>query len=119
MTLNENMQISKTDFNVTLPNIPTKYGTKFDLTAILEMLEGQPHKPPINVAGLEFLIDGVFLTAVSIFGIIGTLMSIRVLIIPQLKSHAFSALLVYLAICDANFLFFAVLTIGLPEVSTW
>ena len=67
----------------------------------------------------EFWIDGVVLTTVSLFGIIGTLMSIRVLITPQLKNNAFSALLVYLAICDANFLLFAVLTIGLPDISLW
>ena len=57
-----------------------------------------------NVDWGQFLIDGVILTAVSVFGIVGTLMSIRVLVTPQLKSNAFSGLLVYLAFCDANFL---------------
>ena len=71
------------------------------------------------VDSYEFWIDGVVLTTVSLFGIIGTLMSIRVLITPQLKNNAFSALLVYLAICDANFLLFAILTIGLPDLSLW
>ena len=74
---------------------------------------------PARVSSSEFWIDGVVLTTVSLFGIIGTLMSIRVLITPQLKNNAFSALLVYLAICDANFLLFAVLTIGLPDLSLW
>ena len=73
----------------------------------------------IEVDWTKFLVDGVVLTIVSLFGIIGTLMSIRVLITPQLKNNAFSALLVYLAICDTNFLFFAVLTLGLKEVSLW
>ena len=73
----------------------------------------------LEVEWTKFLVDGVVLTIVSLFGIIGTLMSIRVLITPQLKSNAFSALLVYLAICDTNFLFFAVLTIGLKEISSW
>ena len=81
----------------------------------------EPSEPHLylEVEWTKFLVDGVVLTAVSLFGIIGTLMSIRVLILPQLRSNAFSALLVYLAICDTNFLFFAVLTIGLKEVSYW
>ena len=73
----------------------------------------------INVDWGQFLIDGVILTAVSVFGIVGTLMSIRVLVTPQLKSNAFSGLLVYLAVCDANFLVMAVLTIGLPQICDW
>ena len=72
-----------------------------------------------NVDWGQFLIDGVILTAVSVFGIVGTLMSIRVLVTPQLKSNAFSGLLVYLAFCDANFLVMAVLTIGLPQICDW
>ena len=72
-----------------------------------------------NVDWGQFLIDGVILTAVSVFGIVGTLMSIRVLVTPQLKSNAFSGLLVYLAFCDTNFLVMAVLTIGLPQICDW
>ena len=84
-------------------------------------IKPEPSEPYLylEVEWTKFLVDGVVLTAVSLFGIIGTLMSIRVLILPQLRSNAFSALLVYLAICDTNFLFFAVLTIGLKEVSYW
>ena len=88
-------------------------------TALLAGMEGYVHVPPVNVNWSEFIIDGVVLTSVSLFGVIGTLMSIRVLITPQLRNNAFSALLVYLAVCDTNFLFFAVLTIGLPELWPW
>ena len=92
-----------------------------DMVNKLNIKNTEPSEPYLylEVEWTKFLVDGVVLTAVSLFGIIGTLMSIRVLILPQLRSNAFSALLVYLAICDTNFLFFAVLTIGLKEVSYW
>ena len=92
-----------------------------DMVNKLNIKQPEPSEPYLylEVEWTKFLVDGVVLTAVSLFGIIGTLMSIRVLILPQLRSNAFSALLVYLAICDTNFLFFAVLTIGLKEVSYW
>ena len=92
-----------------------------DMVNKLNIKNTEPSEPYLylEVEWTKFLVDGVVLTAVSLFGIIGTLMSIRVLILPQLRSNAFSALLVYLAICDTNFLLFAVLTIGLKEVSFW
>ena len=92
-----------------------------DMVNKLNIKNTEPSEPYLylEVEWTKFLVDGVVLTAVSLFGIIGTLMSIRVLILPQLRNNAFSALLVYLAICDTNFLFFAVLTIGLKEVSYW
>lgn len=66
----------------------------------------------------EYYIDGVALTTVSVFGITGTLMSMRVLLRPQLK-NSFSTLLLGLAGADANFLFFAMLVIGLPKSWQW
>lgn len=66
----------------------------------------------------EFLVDGVILTSVSVFGLVGTLLSIRVLLRPQLR-NSFSNLLVGLAVCDVSFLTCAVLIIGLPKAWTW
>ena len=93
------------------PNLPKNWEELIKNFTIAE--------PQTRVSSTEFWIDGVVLTTIALFGIIGTLMSIRVLITPQLKNNAFSGLLVYLAICDANFLLFAVLTIGLPDLSLW
>ena len=105
-----------------MPNI-TDFKSFKNWEELRETLSGDPEPSgpylSIEVDWTKFLVDGVVLTIVSLFGIIGTLMSIRVLITPQLKNNAFSALLVYLAICDANFLFFAILTLGLKEVSLW
>lgn len=69
-----------------------------------------------------FLVDGIILTAVSAFGIVGTLMSIFVLVRPRLhptKKEFFSKFLVGLGISDTVFLFSAVLLIGLPNMSVW
>ena len=66
----------------------------------------------------EFYIDGVSLTTVSFFGLVGTLLSIRVLVSPQLRT-SFSNLLVGLAACDASFLTCAILIIGLPKAWPW
>ena len=65
-----------------------------------------------------FLIEGLALTSVSSFGLVGTLMSIYVLIQPRLRDY-FSTLLMALAICDSFFLFFAILMFGLPSLWTW
>lgn len=64
----------------------------------------------------EFYIDGLAITIISTFGIIGTLMSLRVLLKQR---NSFSSLLSGLAISDTFFLFFAVLIIGLPKSSDW
>lgn len=66
----------------------------------------------------EYYIDGVALTIISIFGIVGTLLSLRVLLKRQLR-NSFSSLLSALAVSDSLFLLFAILVIGLPEVSQW
>ena len=67
---------------------------------------------------IVFLIDGVALTTVSVLGLVGTLMSIYVLIQPRLRDY-FSTLLTALAICDSVFLFFAILIFGLPSLWMW
>ena len=66
----------------------------------------------------EYFVDGIALTSVSFFGLIGTLLSIRVLLRPNLR-NSFSTLLAGLAACDANFLTCAVLIIGLPKAWEW
>ncbi len=66
----------------------------------------------------EFAVDGVALTVVSCVGLVGTVMSIRVLLTPSLR-NSFSTLLVGLAVCDAAFLAFAILIIGLPKTWHW
>ena len=66
----------------------------------------------------EYFVDGIALTSVSFFGLIGTLLSIRVLLRPNLR-NSFSTLLAGLAACDANFLACAVLIIGLPKAWEW
>jgi hypothetical protein len=70
--------------------------------------------PPV----LEYYVDGLALTTVSTFGILGTLMSMRVLLKPQLR-NSFSTLLVGLAAADSHFLALAILVIGLPKYWTW
>ncbi len=72
----------------------------------------------MTVRDMEFYVDGVILTSVSVFGLVGTLLSIRVLLRPHLRT-SFSNLLVGLAICDANFLTCAILIIGLPKAWNW
>lgn len=69
-------------------------------------------EPPLS----EYYIDGVALTTISVFGIIGTLLSLRVLL--KLR-NSFSSLLSGLAFSDTLFLFFAILIIGLPKTSEW
>ena len=66
----------------------------------------------------EFYLDGVALTSISVFGILGTLLSLRVLLKKQLR-NSFSSLLSGLAVSDTFFLFFAILIIGLPKSSEW
>lgn len=65
-----------------------------------------------------FYAEGVILTSVATFGLVGTLMSIYVLVQPKLR-NCFSTFLTGLAVCDSAFLFFAILMFGLPSLSTW
>ncbi len=75
----------------------------------------------MNLEGLDifkFLVEGVILTVVSCLGLLGTLMSIYVLLKPRVRD-CFSTFLTGLAICDSIFLFFAILMFGLPMLWTW
>jgi hypothetical protein len=67
---------------------------------------------------LLFYVEGIVLTSVATFGLVGTLMSIYVLVQPRLR-NCFSTFLTGLAVCDSAFLFFAILMFGLPSMSTW
>ena len=64
------------------------------------------------------LLEGVVLTTVSVLGLVGTLMAIYVLLKPRLRD-CFSTFLTGLAVCDAVFLFFAILMFGMPMLWTW
>ena len=72
-----------------------------------------------SMQSLEFYVDGITLTTVALFGLVGTLLSIRVLLRPQLRTTSFSNLLVWLAACDVSFLTCAILIIGLPKAWSW
>ncbi|CAB4054859.1 unnamed protein product [Lepeophtheirus salmonis] len=65
-----------------------------------------------------FWVEGVALTLISLFGIIGTSMSIRVLLKPDIR-ESFSGLLTGLAFCDVLFLIFSMCLFGLPKLWPW
>ena len=69
-----------------------------------------------------FIVDGVILTLVSLFGIVGTFMSIIVLVKPRIRGNSrdlFSKFLTALAVYDSLFLLVAILLFGLPALSVW
>ena len=65
-----------------------------------------------------FYVDGILLLIVALFGIVGTLMSIVVLLKPRIRDF-FSRFLTALSICDALFLISTIPLIGLPALSGW
>ena len=76
----------------------------------------------VSVDNFVFIVDGVILTLVSIFGVVGTSMAIIVLIKPRLRGNSrdlFSKFLTALAVYDTLFLFLALLLFGLPALSVW
>ena len=76
----------------------------------------------VPVDNFVFIVDGVVLTSVSVFGVIGTFMSIFVLIKPRVRGNSrdlFSKFLTALAVYDSMFLFLAILLFGLPTLSFW
>ena len=73
---------------------------------------------PGDTFEFEFVVDGILVTCISLFGFIGTVMSIRVLLKDSAR-NSFSNLLVGLAFCDASFLFLAACIVGLPKSWTW
>ena len=76
----------------------------------------------IPVDNFAFIVDGIILTLVSVFGVIGTIMSIIVLIKPRLRGTSrdfFSKFLTALAIYDTLFLSMAIMMFGMPALSFW
>ena len=76
----------------------------------------------VSVDNFVFIVDGIILTLVSIFGVVGTSMAIIVLIKPRLRGNSrdlFSKFLTALAVYDTLFLFLALLLFGLPALSVW
>ncbi len=65
-----------------------------------------------------FIFEGIILTAVSFAGIVGTTMSIGVLVKPAAR-ESFSGLLTGLAVCDALFLCTSLVMFGLPKLWLW
>ena len=63
-----------------------------------------------------YYIDGIALLIVAIFGIIGTIMSMIVLLKPRIRDF-FSSFLIALSVFDCSFLIMAIFYIGLPAVS--
>ena len=75
-----------------------------------------------NIEPFVFWVDGVVLSTVSVFGVIGTLMAIVVLIKPRIRGNSrdlFSKFLTALAVYDSFFLCLALLMFGVPSLSTW
>ena len=65
-----------------------------------------------------FYIDGIALTCVAIFGVIGTILAMIVLLKSGIHD-LFSSFLTALSICDTIFLLLAVFYLALPELSDW
>ena len=63
-----------------------------------------------------YYIDGIALLIVAIFGIIGTIMSMIVLLKPRIRDF-FSSFLIALSVFDGTFLIMAIFYIGLPAMS--
>ena len=63
-----------------------------------------------------YYIDGIALLIVAIFGIIGTIMSMIVLLKPRIRDF-FSSFLIALSVFDGSFLIMAIFYIGLPAIS--
>jgi len=84
--------------------------------------EMQTNNDHVSVDNFVFIVDGIILTLVSIFGVVGTSMAIIVLIKPRLRGNSrdlFSKFLTALAVYDTLFLFLALLLFGLPALSVW
>ena len=109
--------------NESFPGLGIGLGT-FDINQLLTKgfeIETSVHGEH-RIEPFVFWVDGVVLSIVSIFGVIGTLMAIVVLIKPRLRGNSrdlFSKFLTALAVYDSFFLFLALLMFGLPSLSTW
>ena len=66
----------------------------------------------------KYYIDGIALLIVAIFGIVGTLMSLFVLLKYRIRD-LFSNFLTALCLFDCSFLILAILYLALPSLSCW
>jgi hypothetical protein len=74
--------------------------------------------PGEMVNSYEYYVDGIALTIVSTIGVIGSLMSIVVLLKARIRDF-FSSFLTALSVFDCLFLVLAIPYIGLPAISIW
>ena len=97
----------------------------FDKTFNANNIEGEYLEDDYGDHGVSnfiFIVDGIILTLVSCFGIIGTFMSIIILVKTRLRGISrdhFSTFLTALAVYDSLFLIVAILLFGLPSLSMW
>ena len=70
-----------------------------------------------NAYDYVFFIDGISLVIVSVFGIIGIIMSLIVLLKPKIREEKISRFLTALCVFDCIFLLLAILYIGFPNIS--
>ena len=70
-----------------------------------------------NAYDYKFFIDGISLVIVSVFGIIGIIMSLIVLLKPKMREEKISRFLTALCVFDCIFLFLAIFYIGFPNIS--
>lgn len=73
----------------------------------------------VNTNGLaDFIIYGIFVNLIGLFGIFGNTISMIILSRPQMKS-SINYLLIGLARCDTVLIIIAVLIFGLPAIYTY
>ena len=98
--------------NGTMNNFYYKNGTKIFYGEIDGEIVGEMDHSYL------FYIDGIALTCVAIFGVIGTILAMIVLLKSGIHD-LFSSFLTALSICDTIFLLLAVFYLALPELSDW
>ncbi|XP_050452953.1 FMRFamide receptor-like [Cataglyphis hispanica] len=73
----------------------------------------------VNINALsDFIVYGIFINLIGLFGIFGNAISMIILSRPQMKS-SINYLLIGLARCDTVLIIIAVLIYGLPAISTY
>ena len=105
MTLHDLESSSMADYN--------DIDTEFDGCDLIPCKSTDDH----NAYNYVFYIDGISVLMVSVFGIIGIIMSLIVLLKPQIREEKISKFLTALCLFDCSFLFLAILYIALPSIS--
>lgn len=72
----------------------------------------------ISVGMLKFCMEGIGITSLAIFGILGNILSIVVLCSSKMKNSS-SCFLLFLAICDMCTLLGAALLVGIPSILSY